>query len=106
MLDFIADKEKAKRTACKYGLKLNGDFELKKVCFIDKKNHDGIFWTYHDQQAAALISVFGYLKIVEKNKIQTISDVIQGEKYPMCGSCFKVILRPEGISLTPSRFEN
>lgn len=101
MFDFIATKEKAKRTAYKYGLRFKGDFELKKVCFNDKSLSNGIFWTYDNDQLATLISVYGFLKIIDKNKIQGTTNVILGEKYPMCGNCFRVVKREQGLTLIP-----
>lgn len=103
MLDFIADTDKAKRIAYKYGLRLSGDFELKKLSFLDKTLSDGIFWTYSASHSAALISVYGYLKIVDSRKISAIETVVQGQKYPISGSCFRIIRDSKGhLALVPA----
>lgn len=106
MFDFIATKEKAKRTAYKYGLRFKGDFELKKICFNDKSLANGVFWTYDNDKLATLISVYGYLKIIDKAKIESTLSVTLGEKYPMCGNCFRVTKSEHGLTLTPTNTYN
>ena len=106
MLDFIATKEKAKRTAYKYGLRFKGDFELKKICFNDKSLSNGVFWTYDNDKLATLISVYGFLKIIDKEKIESTLNVTLGEKYPMCVNCFLVIKSEQGLTLIQTNAYN
>lgn len=99
MLDFISSAEKAKSIANKYGLKLQGNFELKKVCFTDKAFKDGLFWTYNANQDSALISVYGFMKIIDNKKIIKIENLSSEQNYPMCGNYFKLIKTDKGQTL-------
>lgn len=108
MFDFVATKEKALKAARDYGLKPHADFELKRIVFNDNKSRDSVFWTLRYNDGAALISVYGFLKMVESNKIEKILDVQCGEKYSMCGNCFKITTdrSSRNIALTPSQLHS
>lgn len=106
MLDFVATKEKALRTAKGYGLKTTGEFKLKHIIFSDKKNHSSVFWTLRYPGGAVLISIYGDFKVVEGRQIEEIKDVNLGEKYSLYGNYFKVTTDKDGKSnaLTPTNF--